>query len=193
MKILEFRYVNKFDPFDDTYPHWSRKYEYPTVLAEITKRLGEFKDTPKIHNTSWGFDEPHHLRFKNLLESRFFAHNVTNSDIIYSGVQNTCYHDITQPPNENFRETFDFVLNVSAVEEISGDQGAYVQNLYDQVRPGGYLIITADYPGFVVDSLLKNLSQENWEHRIQTDATKWNSHPQLNVLLLIIQKEKKEY
>ena len=188
MKILDFRYITKLDPFDDTYPHWSRKYEYPTVISEIKKRVGEFKDPPKIHNTSWGFDIEHHTKFKNDLEREFFPHNVTNSDIIYNAVPNTCYHDITVPPNENFKEAFDFVLNVSALEEIAGDHDYYLNNLYEQVRPGGYLICTFDFPGLRLVDQDKLISQENIQYKIWADARQWGSVPELNVLLFVAQK-----
>lgn len=188
MNIIEFRYINKNDCFDNSYPHWSRKYEYPTVINEVKKRFSEFKSPPKIHNSSWGFDIEHHTKFKNELEREFITHNVTNSDIIYNGVPNTCYHDITLPPNENFKEQFDFVLNVSAVEEISGDHNTFVQNLFEQVRPGGYLICTFDYPGLRLGLTDFLLSREGYENRIWADARIWGSVPELCVLLFVAKK-----
>jgi len=189
MNIIEFRYVNNSDKFDDSYPHWSRKYEYPTVISEIKRRLPELSFSPKIHNSSWGFDIEHHTKFKNNLEREFFPHNVTNSDIVLSGAPNTCYHDITQPPNENFKEQFDIVLNISALEEIAGNHDDYLDNLYAQVRPGGYLICTFDYPGLRLSkermSLLVPPINTN---KIGIDFDFWFGRAELNVLLFIAKK-----
>jgi SAM-dependent methyltransferase len=190
MKILEFRYMHLFDKFDNTYPHWSRKYEYPTVLAELQKRKVEFKSAPKIHNSSWGFDIEHHTKFKNDLEREFLPHNVINSDIIYNGVPGTCYHDITVPPNGNFKEAFDIVLNVSALEEIPGDHDQYIKNLYDQVKPGGYLICTFDYPGLRSNLISSLRPGDDPNYRIC-----WSGPPYmdpgkaLNVLFFVAQKD----
>jgi SAM-dependent methyltransferase len=188
MKILDFRYITKNDKFDDTYPHWSRKYEYPTVL-DILNNL----DLPvnlKIHNSSWGFDIEHHQRFKSRLEKEYGVFSVTNSDIIYSGFTNTCVHDITKEPNDNFKESFDLVLNVSALEEIPGDHVLYLSNLLEQVKPGGYLIITFDLPGLQIENIQQflntEISKENYEDRIIGSGAPCIEG--LNVGLLIICK-----
>lgn len=187
MDILEFRYLTKNDQFDDSYPHWSRKYEYPTVFNEIIKRRSEF-DRPTIHNSSWGFDEDHHQKFKNALEAEFGAPNVTNSDIVYNQIPNTCYHDITLPPNENFREQFDFVLNISAVEEIAGDHQTYIDNLTAQVKPGGYLICTFDYPGLRLENIDNILDKSHYDNRVYKDTSDWINVGEISVLLLIARK-----
>jgi len=188
MKILDFRYITKNDKFDDTYPHWSRKYEYPTVL-DILNNL----DLPvnlKIHNSSWGFDIEHHQRFKNTLETEFGIFVVTNSDILYRGIQNTCIHDITKEPNDNFEESFDVVLNISALEEIPGDHLTYLCNLLKQVKSGGYLIITFDIPGMQIDKieefLGQDISHKDYHNRIIGSGAPWFDG--LNVGLLVIQK-----
>ena len=188
MKIELFRYLRTDSPHDDRYPHWSRKYEYPTVLNEILKRKSEFV-TPTVHNSSWGFDEEHHQKFKNSLEAEFGVVNVTNSDIIYRQIPNTCYHNITEPPNENFREKFDFVLNVSALEEIPGDHDQYLRNLYDQVKPGGYLICTFDYPGLRLSNLDNILDNSDYENRLFRDTTGWINVGEISVLLFVAKKE----
>lgn len=190
MNILEFRYLTKSDLFDDSYPHWSRKYEYPTVLEEIKKRASEFGGSPKIHNSSWGVDEEHHQKFKNLLEADFGVVNVTNSDIVFNGIPNTCYHDITQTPNENFKEDFDIVLNISAIEEIPGDHDRFIINLYDQVKPGGYLICTFDYPGLRLEKFEEIFTKKGEEDKIcLSNFEFWYGPGDLNVLLFIAQKE----
>ena len=190
MKIVNFRYITKNDEFDDTYPHWSRKWEYPTVFSIIKSLESEFNNNPKIHNSSWGFDVEHHQRFKGVLEKEFSAYNITNSDILYREIPNTCIHDITQPPNDAFKESFDIVLNVSALEEIPGDHLLYLQNLLEQVKPNGYLIITFDLPGLqlekIEDFFRIRLSQKNYDNRIVGSGAPWFDG--LNVGLLVVKK-----
>lgn len=188
MNILTFRYITKSDPYDDTYLHWSRKWEYPTVLEEVKARASEFGGFPKIHNSSWGFDAEHHGRFKSLLENTYLTSNVTNSDIVYTGVPNSCYHDITQPPNENFKEAFDIVLNVSALEEIPGDHDLYLQHLFDQVKPGGYLICTFDYPGLRLSNIGDIFTNEGFDNKIGERGTYWKGPGEMNVLLFVAKK-----
>jgi SAM-dependent methyltransferase len=186
LTIHTFRYLRTTDPFDDSYPHWSRKYEYPTVLKELKERVKYFKDCPTIHNTSWGFDSEHHTKFKNELEGRFLPPYVTNSDIVYTGVPNTCYYDLTLPTPEVYKEAFDFVLNLSALEEIPGDHDLYLSNLAEQVRPGGYLICTFDYPG-LRSNILEHLNPKP-EDCIVGDISHLGGPSELNVLYLVAQK-----
>lgn len=191
MKIIEFRYITILDKFDDTYPHWSRKYEYPTILEYINNIQNNFKHPLIVHNTCWGFDVEHHQRFKNELETLLMPYNVTNSDVIHIGIPNSCVYDITKEPNVNFKESFDVVLNVSALEEIPGDHVSHFQNLYKQVRPNGYLIITFDLPGFKLKDmeifLGKEISKQNFEQRIVGCGAPCIDG--LNVGLLIVRKE----
>jgi SAM-dependent methyltransferase len=188
MKIIDFRYITKNDQFDDSYPHWSRKYEYPT-LSGILDTL-ELPVNPKIHNSSWGFDIEHHQRFKTELEKEYGIFSVTNSDILYRGINNTCIHDITQEPNDNFKNSFDVVLNVSALEEIPGDHVKYLSNLLKQVKIGGYLVITFDIPGLDLEKVEEFVGQEishiNYHDRIIGSGAPWFDG--LTVGLLVIRK-----
>ena len=188
MKVINFRFINKTDSFDDSYPHWSRKWEYPTV-ASILKELYPATN-PKIHNSSWGFDIEHHQKFKDQLEMTYGVSSVINSDILYRGISNTCVYDITKEPNDYFKEQFDVVLNVSALEEIPGDHVRYLNNLLSQVRSGGYLIITFDLPGLQLEKIESfvgsEISHENYHDRIIGSGAPWFDG--LNVGLLVIQK-----
>lgn len=187
MRIIDFRYITKHDEWDNTYPHWSRKWEYPTVFS-IIKNLPI--NNPIIHNSSWGFDVDHHQRFKRELEYEFGVSFVTNSDILYREIPNTCIHDITQEPNENFKEAFDCVLNVSALEEIPGDHVSHLKNLLSQVKSHGYLVITFDLPGLQLDKIQeflgKEISHEGYDDRIIGSGAPWFDG--LTVGLLVIQK-----
>ena len=191
MIVWEFRYITKNDIFDNTFPHWSRKYEYPTVMNYLFE-IYDNKESPiKVHNTSMGFDVDHHIRFKNMLESYFGERNVVSSDLQPRYLPNTCVYDITSYPDATFHEAFDCVLNISALEEIPGDHGQHLLNLYANLKVGGYLIITFDLPGFqlerVEEFLGKKMATDEYDSRIIGHGGPWFDG--LNVGLLIIQKD----
>jgi len=145
MKVLEYRYFNTTDNHDDYYNDgyaWSRIYEYPYVLNQI-KNLYSSSDI-NIHNSSWGF-EGIHILFKEKLESLY--PNTISSDIKKSNHPNTIIYDITQPPPATFKESFDVVLNISTLEEVDNNHLNVFNNLFEQVKVGGYLICTFDIPG----------------------------------------------
>ena len=98
-----------------------------------------FNPDQKIHNTCWGLDICNcHVRFKQLLEKKFGIENVVNSDIKKSNLKNTCLYDVTTKSNY-FKEKFDYVVNISAIEEIRFDHLKIIKNLYEQVKKEGYL------------------------------------------------------
>ena len=140
MTILEFKYLTRKDLFDKKYVAWSRIYEYPYVLNVLTQ-LGA-NENSTIHNTSWGY-EGCHVTFKNDLDDIYIK--TLHSDIKKSSLKNTTVYDITKQPETNLVEQFDFVLNVSTVEEVNYSHVSIIQNLLKQVKVGGYLIITFDY------------------------------------------------
>lgn len=202
MRVLEFRYITKNDPFDDRYPHWSRKWEYPTVIETIKKNIVRFKAPPTFHNTCWGFDEENHQRFKNALTDLFswrsynnrkMSVNCIHSDIKPSPLEGTMVYDITKPPTESLKESFSFVINVSALEEIPGDHVQYIKNLYDGLQFGGILILTFDLPGLQLDAVEsfvgRKISRDRYEERIIGSGAPWFEG--LEVGLLVIQKTRK--
>ena len=140
MKIIDFRLITRNDLFDKKYVAWSRIYEYPYVLNVLTQ-LGA-NENSTIHNTSWGY-EGCHVTFKNDLDDIYIK--TLHSDIKKSSLKNTTVYDITKQPETNLVEQFDFVLNVSTVEEVNYSHVSIIQNLLKQVKVGGYLIITFDY------------------------------------------------
>lgn len=140
MRVIEFKYLTRTDLFDKKYVAWSRIYEYPYVLNMLTQ-LGA-NENSTIHNTSWGW-EGCHVTFKNVLDDIYI--NTLHSDIKKSSLKNTTVYDITKQPETNLVEQFDFVLNVSTVEEVNYSHVSIIQNLLKQVKVGGYLIITFDY------------------------------------------------
>jgi len=150
MELLEFRKLNLTDEYSDKYNDgfaWSRVYEYPLVLNLLKKYYGDNKDI-LIHNSSWGFDGIHVL-FKNDLDSIY--KNTTHSDIKASNLKNTIVYDITKPPPDELKNKFDVVFNISTLEEVNFDHLQSFNNLLAQVKDGGLLIITFDFPGLQLE------------------------------------------
>lgn len=141
-EVLEFSYIDKGFEFDYQWGWWSRIFEYPLVLNKM-RALG-WNNSSKVHNTCWG-SQGCHILFKEQLEqgSKF----VVNSDINRSELPNTTVYDLTKTPSDEFLDDFDFVLNVSTLEEIRFPHLMVFQNLLSMVKPGGYLIATFDIPG----------------------------------------------
>lgn len=138
--VEEFRFITRDDIFDKKYIYWSRIYEYPYVINKL-KELGAHKNS-LIHNTSWGF-EGVHVMFKEDMDSIY--ENVYHTDIKPSRLPKTGVYNITTEPIKEEIEKYDFVVNISTVEEVSFDNIKIIQNLLKQVKKGGYLIITFDY------------------------------------------------
>lgn len=193
MEILEFRYLTKNDIFNESYVHWSRQYEYDTVIDYIQKYKG-FKKF-KIHNTCWGFSEHNwyndcHLAFKEKLDRLFGSENVLHSDIFPSNLSGTAVYDVTKEPTDDLKSKFDVVLNISALEEIPGNHIEYLNNLFLNLKEGGYLIVTFDLPGFQISDLEESLnikmSKESYDNRIIGHGG--FPYDNLNVGLLIARK-----
>ena len=197
MKIINFKYFENFiiennEIFYDScnsYSAWSRIYEYPFVYNFIKNN---FKTNQKIHNTCWGLDYVEcHVNFKNTLEENFLTENVVNSDIKKSNLKNTYSYDITTE-NNSYKEYFDYVINISAIEEINYDHLEIIKNLYSQVKKDGYLILTFDLPGLQLEKIEKFLNMKIGY--VKTKLNGSNSviqnkkYTNLNCGVLIIQK-----
>lgn len=153
--VLEYRKIRLSDRHDKKFEAWSRIYEYPLVLDKIKEHTATTDIS--IHNSSWGFNECH-VNFKNDLEAEYSE--VVNSDILPSDVPNTSIWDLTTAPPEEFIERFDFILNVSTVEEVDADHLMIIENLIAQLKPGGFLIMTFDMPGMQLKKLNNMVGQE---------------------------------
>ena len=140
MEVISFRFLNLDDTKNPKYEAWSRIYEYPFVLDALTK-LGASSNST-IHNTCWGFLSCH-IEFKNDLDK--LCNNVLHSDIRPSNLKNTIIYDATKKIEDKYINYFDFVINVSTIEEINHPNIEVFNNLLEQVKPGGYLIVTFDY------------------------------------------------
>ena len=152
-KVLEFRLFDSSDSRDERWEEWSRVYEYEFILEKV-KKLSKTAQI-SIHNTCWGY-QGIHLKFKDELESKYSQ--VTNSDMLSSALPNTQVYDLRKSPKKEWRERFDFVVNVSTIEEIESSHLKIIKHLLYMVKPGGYLLVTFDYLGInltYIERLLK--------------------------------------
>lgn len=154
-EVLDFRLLSADDPFDLKWIWWSRIYEYEYVLNAIDKYSRS--SAPSIHNTSWGFQGVH-IDFKEELERRYGF--VLSSDVRPSQLDNTAEYNLLCPPPVAWAGRFEFVLNVSTIEEIHGPQLQVLQNLMLMLKPGGHLVATFDHPGVQLHSFERLLRRE---------------------------------
>lgn len=149
-KVIDFKLIDTSYKFDLKWDWWSRVYEYELVL----QKLLDLNCLPqsKIHNTCWGFQGCHVL-FKNELE--FFYPNVVNSDLLESTIANTEIHDLRKPCRDEWVGNFDFVINVSTIEEIRYPHTQIFENLLSMVKVGGFLVSTFDLPGLQLEMMEK--------------------------------------
>jgi hypothetical protein len=188
MKVLEFRKIFTSDihdqMFNDGYA-WSRIYEYPLVIRHIEKY---YKPDDTIHNSSWGF-EGVHIVFKEQLDKNF---NVQHSDIRPSSLKNTFVYDITKR-DSNLKQKYDFVVNISTLEEVNSDHIEVFNNLFDQVKMNGYFIATFDLPGLQLERFEeffgKKIEQDNIPLNGNNSVLKNNNCANLNVGLMVLKKE----
>jgi SAM-dependent methyltransferase len=142
-KIIDFRFADVNDISDEKYALkdiWSRLYEYKYV-ADFIRNIS--KEDVKIHNTSWGFIGIHTM-FRDELDD---IGECVHSDIVDSTERDTHYYDITEE-EKKFENNFDFVVNISTIEHLDSQvlRLTAIENLWKQVKTGGHLILTFDYP-----------------------------------------------
>ena len=149
-KVIDFEIIDTSYRYDLKWGWWSRVYEYELVL----QKLRDLKCSPKsqVHNTCWGF-QGCHILFKAELESLY--PNVVNSDLLPSTITNTVVHDLKNPCPDEWVGKFDFVINVSTVEEINYPHTQILENLLRMVKVGGFLIATFDLPGLQLEMIEK--------------------------------------
>lgn len=149
-KVIDFKLVDTSYKFDLKWDWWSRVYEYELVL----QKLLDLKCSPQsqVHNTCWGF-QGCHILFKTELESLYS--NVVNSDVLVSTISNTDVYDLRKPCPEEWVGKFDFVVNVSTIEEINYPHTQIIENLLRMVKVGGFLIATFDLPGLQLEMVEK--------------------------------------
>jgi len=149
-KMLEFKLIDTNYKYNLQWGWWSRIFEYELVLQKLNDLSSS--NQSKIHNTCWGY-QGCHILFKSELESRYS--NVVNSDIKPSLISNTIVHDLKHPCPEDWNDKFDFVLNISTIEEIDYPHIRIFENLLKMVKVGGFLIVTFDLPGLQLEMFEK--------------------------------------
>ena len=145
-ELLEFSLIDLQLPFDLKWGWWSRVFEYELAISKL-RHFGVNRQS-SIHNTCWGYHGSHTL-FKNELE--LLSGNVTNSDLLFSTISNTTTYDLRETPPENWWNAFDYVINISTIEEIAFSHIKVIDNLLTMVKSGGILIATFDIPGIQLD------------------------------------------
>ena len=151
--VLDFSGFSITDHADAKWQAWSRVYEYEWVLKVLNqledKSLNK-KFPTSIHNTSWGF-EGCHVDFKEELDSR--GGTILHSDIRESVLDHTTVWDLLTDPPSDWWEGFDFVINVSTMEEVNGSHVEILRRLFSMVKPGGFLLCTFDLPGLQLPAI----------------------------------------
>lgn len=190
--VMDFRFANDNDEYDLEYTQdgaWSRIYEYRYVTDFINEH--KFKDfsIPEIHNSSWGF-EGIHVKFRDNLDK---IGKCIHSDIGKSNFRETFYYDITKE-HEEFENKFDFVLNISTIEHLSTieERLVSIENLFKQVKPNGYLILTFDFPRVNLSEIeeLVKCSCEKTKYVLngQNSINQNLKYSDLNIIYLILKK-----
>ena len=169
--VNEFRWLRTTDHKMKEFSNWSRPYEYAFALDRI-KSLSLVN--PAIHNTCCGYSSLH-MDFAKMLNelstrtvhSDFKPYVMVGDDIqtAPSFGRNSFGIDVEQydieQPNVN---RFDVVVCISALEDIvyvrgQNTIGKVMDNLLEQLVPGGRLLITCDYPGIDIQTLEDILKQ----------------------------------
>ena len=143
MKVVEYRLLSKNDEPDKAYRAWSRAYEYPKVLRDLT--CLSLPETTSVHNTACG-NEPIHLKFaKNL--TAIFPHT-THSDLFPAvSLQRYMVNNLISRWSG---VQFDVVICISTIEHLPKDKRLFaLRQLCAQLAPGGHLFLTFDWPRVV--------------------------------------------
>lgn len=163
MKIISYRFLSAEDAFDLTAKNWSRAYEYTIALERVSAFISQSViASPRIHNTACGGMYPVHRQFIDRLEYNIFS-IIMHSDI-HSFLQFAEWGldtDVIDYVPYDIRQAwqylkFDIVLCISTLEHLKPeDVPVAFKNLYDQLNPGGRLIITFDHPDINLKSMEK--------------------------------------
>jgi len=171
--VLEFSFIDIDLPYDLKWGWWSRIFEYELAISKLRDLGVNYHSS--IHNTCWGYHGSHTL-FKNELE--LLSGDVTNSDLLFSTIPNTTIYDLRKTPPDLWRDAFDFVINISTIEEIAFSHIRIIENLLTMVKPGGILIATFDIPGIQL-GFVENLLNAKIK-RVTNPVTGVNSPYQMN-------------
>ena len=161
------RFIHKDDFVDLEYRAWSRIYEYPAILNYLIEYYEGENIT--IHNSCCGGHDIDHIRFMKQLESNI-NWNILNSDVneysLYSYLQSNLkspmiIYDVLDPISLKDKQ-FDIILNISTLEEFDPTKyDSYVEISLSQLKVGGRLLITCDYPQVQIPRLYETINGYN--------------------------------
>lgn len=189
--VIDFRFARNSDEYNMKYNQlgaWSRIYEYEYVTNFI---LRNNISNPIIHNSSWGF-EGIHVKFRDELD---LIGDCLHTDIVTSKYRDTTYYDITKI-HEEWINKFNYVLNISTIEHLSSkvDRINAINNLFNQVKCGGYLVLSFDYPRVDLGEIesLVGVKCSDFNDRLNgsNSINPNNKYNDLNIVYLILKKEK---
>ena len=192
MIVKEFRFMSINDEFDlknyNDGNAWSRVYEYK--LAEDFLKNNFDKDI-EVHNSAWGF-EGIHITFRENIDK---VSHCVHSDIVGNKFGLETYPYNLLKTDETLIDRFDCVLNISVLEHLGSFEKTRtaILNLFEQVKEGGYLFCTFDYPRVNLKELELMLGHKCLEVDVRLNGAnskvKNNRYKNLNVIVLILQKE----
>tara|TARA_Y100000592_G_scaffold99828_1_gene177381 strand:+ start:4892 stop:5479 length:588 start_codon:yes stop_codon:yes gene_type:complete len=192
MKVLELRFLSNDEEYDlESYNDgaaWSRIYEYKLAEQFLKEKMNK---ESRVHNSAWGYEGIHIVFRKKIDEICSCLHSdiVPNKHNLFSYKYNLLTVD------EKLLNKFDCVLNISVLEHLGGFENTKkaILNLYDQVKVGGYLYCTFDYPRVDLKELEKMLNVRCIEPESKLNGSnskqKNDKYSNLNIVLLIIKKE----
>lgn len=186
MKINEFRFINNNESFiDKDFVNWSRCYEWGYVLSSLKN-----VNNNTIHNTCSGPGEIHKSFHDKLSKTN---NKVDNSDIFETNINKTFDNFYLYNLLDKNNKKYDFVLCISTLEELDKNSiKVAFNNLLDQVKDGGRLIITCDYPDVDVGLLEEILNTKCRDSSTRLNGAnsvyKQEQYTRLNVILIDITK-----
>lgn len=216
IKVVDFRFASVDDRVGDEFGEaklWSRPYEYQYILDKLDELVPKGE---KIHNTACGYG-PYCIELRKKLQS---SYSCIHSEIDFNdegkGYSNFDYYYDVTTTDPFFTNSQSAVLNISTLEHVDyndrldktvaemandywgepKDQEYVViksiKNLLDQLKSGGYLLLTFDYPRVKLDVLEEYLQAECEvpENLLNGSNSKFPNHDysDLNVVYLILQK-----
>jgi len=193
-KVIDFKFAKANDSYDLKYMQsgaWSRIYEYKFVTDFINSRKLKDFSIPKIHNSSWGY-EGVHVIFRDELDK---IGEYLHSDICKSEFRETYEYNITTEKKE-FENKFDFVVNISTIEHLKTKEERLlaIENLFKQVKIGGYFVLTFDYPRVSIEEIENflgiKLVEDDVKLRLNGENSKYPNeiYKNLNIVYLTLQK-----
>lgn len=186
MKINQFRFLNNAEAFlNPIFRNWSRCYEWGYVLDVLSAQ----KDI-SVHNTSCGGCEIH-KQFSSALDAT--GNKIYNTDVCTTDLTSTLSNFSIYNLTEKNANLYDMVLCISTLEHMTiNEQRLAFDNLLDQTKDGGRLIITLDYPDANLEQIESLLGRKcldcntrlNGNNSYYRDST----YSHLNIVLIDITK-----